>query len=125
MTSLVFFVHCLNKDNLKILIIFYHYHRWGGVNFHGGGDYFLENFAPGGGDFTGGKIYFYTGIPKKDTSPIEYRLREIKKIRTKHGSFDDRRIEISKNTRKNFIISSDLRFVSPILSSPAIIHAGK
>ena len=26
-----------------------------------GGDYFLENFAPGGGDFTGGKIYFYTG----------------------------------------------------------------
>ena len=27
-----------------------------------GGDYFLENFAHrgGGGDFTGGKIYFYT-----------------------------------------------------------------
>ena len=31
------------------------------------------------------------------TSPIEYRFREIKKIRTKHGSFDHRHIKLRKN----------------------------
>ena len=31
------------------------------------------------------------------TSPIEYCLREIKKIRTKYGSFDNRLIKICKN----------------------------
>ena len=39
-------------------------------------------------------------------------------ITTKHGGFDHRHSEICK-------ISSNLRFVSNILSSLAIIHAGK
>ena len=61
-------------------------------------------------------------------SPIEYLLQEIKKITTKHGNFDHRRIKICKNEKfkvYRFIISSDLRFVFKILSSPVIIHAGK
>ena len=33
------------------------------------------------------------------TSPIEYRLREIKKITTKHGNFDHRGIKICRNTK--------------------------
>ena len=59
------------------------------------------------------------------TSPIEYRTREIKKIKTKHGSFDHWCIKSCKNTRSRLIISLDLRFVSNILSSPAIIHVDK
>ena len=49
------------------------------------------------------KMYF-------SSSPIEYRLREIEKIKIKYGSFDHRRIEICKNTRQNFITCSDLRY---------------
>ena len=42
------------------------------------------------------------GFQKKmhfSTSWIEYRLQEIKKIKTKHGNFHHRRNEICKNIR--------------------------
>ena len=66
-------------------------------------------------------------IPKKEmcfsTSPIEYHLQEIKKNHNKYGSSVQRCFKIFKYMRQKFIISSDLRFVSNILSYPAIIHA--
>ena len=44
------------------------------------------------------------GFQKKmcfSISPIEYRLREIKKITTKHGNFDHRWIKICKKIDKS------------------------
>ena len=44
------------------------------------------------------------GFQKKmclSTSPIEYRLREIKKITTKHGNFGRRRIKICEKRDKS------------------------
>ena len=45
------------------------------------------------------------GFPKKmhfSTSPIEYRLREIKKVTTRQSSYDHKRNEICKNKLNNF-----------------------
>ena len=42
-------------------MLFYH-NTGGGEDFHAGGNIFQKIFPPGGEDFTGGNIYFYTGI---------------------------------------------------------------
>ena len=56
------------------------------------------------------------------TSPIEYRLREINKKQNKIWQFWSKTYW---NMQKYEIKLSDFRFVSNILSSPAIIHANK
>ena len=59
------FVHCLNKDNLKILIIFYHYHRWGG-KFSWRGGLFSRKFCPPGGEILRGGRFTFTPVLSTD-----------------------------------------------------------